>query len=58
MQYLLDTNICIYAMRRAPIEVFKRLAGLRSGDVAMSVITLAELLAARVRDAVPQPTGE
>lgn len=45
MRYLLDTNICIYAMQRAPIEVFKRLAALRRGDVAMSVITLAELLA-------------
>ena len=45
MRYLVDTNICIYAMRRAPIEVFKRLAALKRGDVAMSVITLAELLA-------------
>ncbi len=45
MRYLLDTNICIYAMRRAPIEVFKHLSALRRGDVAMSVITFAELLA-------------
>lgn len=45
MHYLLDTNICIYAMRRSPIAVFNRLADLRRGDVAMSVITLAELLA-------------
>ena len=45
MRYLLDTNICIYAMRRAPIKVFNHLSGLRHGDVAMSVITLAELLA-------------
>ena len=42
---MLDTNICIYAMRRAPIQVFKRLSALRRGEVVMSVITLAELLA-------------
>ena len=45
MRYLLHTNICIYAMRRSPIAVFNRLSGLRRGDVAISMITLAELLA-------------
>lgn len=43
MQYLLDTNICIYLMRRQPAAVAERFALLRRGDVGMSVITLAEL---------------
>lgn len=32
-------------MQRVPVEVFDHLSKLRHGDVAMSVITLAELLA-------------
>ncbi len=43
MQYLLDTNICIYLMRHQPPAVAARFATLRRGDVGMSVITLAEL---------------
>jgi tRNA(fMet)-specific endonuclease VapC len=40
---MLDTNICIYLMRRQPPEVVKRFAVLGYGDVVMSSITLAEL---------------
>lgn len=43
MQYLLDTNICIYIARRRPPQVLSRLQRLRPGDVAMSVITYLEL---------------
>lgn len=43
MQYLLDTNICIYLMREQPPAVAERFATLRRGDVGLSVITLAEL---------------
>ena len=43
MQYLLDTNICIYLMREQPPSVARRFQTLRRGDVGMSVITLAEL---------------
>jgi tRNA(fMet)-specific endonuclease VapC len=43
MQYLLDTNICIYLMRQQPPAVARRFGTLRRGDVGMSVITLAEL---------------
>ena len=53
MQYLLDTNICIYLMREQPPSVARRFAALRRGDVGMSVITLAELrygVEARVAD--------
>lgn len=45
MRYLLDTNICIYLIKRHPVEVLARLEALRQGDVAMSVVTYAELRA-------------
>jgi tRNA(fMet)-specific endonuclease VapC len=43
MRYMLDTNICIYLLKRQPIEVFEKMAHLTVGDVVMSSITLAEL---------------
>jgi len=45
MRYMLDTNICIYIMKRHPEEVLKRLEALNQGDVVMSVVTHAELRA-------------
>ncbi|MFK8182838.1 MAG: type II toxin-antitoxin system VapC family toxin [Phormidesmis sp.] len=40
---MLDTNICIYIMKRQPPSVAKRFAECRQGDVVISAITLAEL---------------
>ncbi len=40
---MLDTNTCIYLMRRQPPEVAARFALLDYGDMVISVITLAEL---------------
>ena len=45
MQYMLDTNICIYLLKRRPAQVLVRLEGMRQGDVVMSVVTYAELRA-------------
>jgi len=45
MRYLLDTNICIYLIRRQPPAVIRRLEALNEGDVAMSLVTYAELCA-------------
>lgn len=45
MRYLLDTNICIHLIQRHPPEVLSRLEAMRQGDVAMSVVTYAELRA-------------
>ena len=45
MRYMLDTNICIYLIRRQPPQVLRRLEALNEGDVYMSVITYAELRA-------------
>ena len=41
--YLLDTDICIYLIKRKPLAVVERLASLPSGLAMMSVITLGEL---------------
>jgi tRNA(fMet)-specific endonuclease VapC len=43
MKYLLDTNICVYAMKRSPIKVFSRLRRCAIGDVGISAITYSEL---------------
>jgi tRNA(fMet)-specific endonuclease VapC len=43
VKYLLDTNICIYIIKKKPEEVLKRFAKLKPGDVAISTITIAEL---------------
>jgi tRNA(fMet)-specific endonuclease VapC len=41
--YMLDTNICIYLMKRHPPEVAQRFSALFVGQVVISAITLAEL---------------
>ncbi len=41
--YLLDTNICIYIIKKQPSSVLKRFEQLSVGAVAMSVVTFGEL---------------
>lgn len=43
MNYMLDTNICIYAMKKKPERVLKRLREELNGGICISSITLAEL---------------
>lgn len=43
MTYMLDTNICIYAMKKKPEQVLKRLKETLYNGVCISSITLAEL---------------
>lgn len=43
MRYLLDTNICIYAMKNRPPQVLKRLETIGRAAVGVSVITVLEL---------------
>lgn len=45
MRYMLDTNICIYLLKRQPAEVLMRLEALRQGEAVISVVTHAELRA-------------
>lgn len=53
-RYLLDTNICIYLMKRQPAMVVQRFEQLKVGDVAMSSLTYAELEYGVVASAEPQ----
>jgi tRNA(fMet)-specific endonuclease VapC len=42
--FMLDTDICIYIIKRKPASVLKRLESLQPGRLAMSAITFAELM--------------
>lgn len=44
MKYMLDTNICIYAIKQKPKQVLMKLQELEPEDVCISVVTYAELL--------------
>lgn len=43
MKYLLDTNICIYIIKKKPPEVIRRFKVHKPGDLYVSVITISEL---------------
>jgi tRNA(fMet)-specific endonuclease VapC len=43
MKYMLDTNICIYIIKKHPIHVLNNLKKRNISDVCLSTITLAEL---------------
>jgi len=43
MRYLLDTNICIYLIKKHPSEILERFGQHSPQDVAISTITLFEL---------------
>ena len=44
MKYLLDTNICIYIIKKKPIKVINKFKKIINLDVCISVITLSELM--------------
>ncbi len=44
MRYLLDTDICIYIIKKKPEQVLKKLAKLESTDAVISAVTLSELI--------------
>ncbi len=43
MKYMLDTNICIYIIKRKPVDVIEKFKSLNIDDVCISSVTLAEL---------------
>jgi tRNA(fMet)-specific endonuclease VapC len=57
MNYLLDTNICVYIINKKPSAVLstvlKRVQSKRLGQIAISTITLAELEYGVVRSRYP-----
>ena len=56
MKYLLDTNICIYALNRRPPEVLERLRAEGQEAVAISVITMLELRQGAHKSQHPEKT--
>ncbi len=43
MNYLLDTNICIYIMNQRPAEVIRRFKQTEPGRIGISSVTVSEL---------------
>jgi tRNA(fMet)-specific endonuclease VapC len=43
LKYLLDTNICLYIVKKQPPPVIEKFAACRIGEVALSSVTWAEL---------------
>ena len=43
MRFLLDTDICIYIIKRKPQQIAQRFNTLRPSDIGISAITVAEL---------------
>lgn len=43
MKYLLDTNICIYLIKRKPVRVMKGFNAHSVGEIGVSSITVSEL---------------
>jgi tRNA(fMet)-specific endonuclease VapC len=54
LQYLLDTNICIYIAKQKPISVLQKFEQLVVGEVAMSTVTYGELLYGAQKSQHPQ----
>lgn len=44
MKYMLDTNICIYAIKHKPEQVFLHLQEHDPADICISAVTYAELV--------------
>jgi tRNA(fMet)-specific endonuclease VapC len=43
MKYLLDTDVCIYLIKKRPSSILEKLHACRAGDVGVSAVTVAEL---------------
>ena len=43
MKYMLDTNICIYIMKKNPPQVLEKFLSVNSNEVGISSVTQAEL---------------
>ncbi|MEW5843685.1 MAG: type II toxin-antitoxin system VapC family toxin [Bacteroidota bacterium] len=43
MKYVLDTNICIYIIKKKPEEVLKRFLKMKPDSIGISAITVSEL---------------
>jgi tRNA(fMet)-specific endonuclease VapC len=53
-RYLLDANIVIYIRQKRPETVLRRLARLRAGEAAISVISYGELQYGAIKSSQPE----
>ena len=58
MRFMLDTNICIYVIKKNPSGVAERLMALKPFDVGISSVTLAELRYGVVKSGSPKRNAE
>ena len=58
IEYLLDTNICIYIIKRKPVQVFEKFKSLSFGSIGISSITLAELQYGIMKSSIPERNQE
>lgn len=54
MHCLLDTNICIYLIKKKPLKVLKKLSEYAVSDIGISSITVAELLYGVDKSSLPE----
>ncbi len=54
MKYMLDTNICIYLIKKKPTAVLKRFKTTNISEIAISSITLSELFCGVSKSSKPE----
>lgn len=54
MKYMIDTNTCIYIIKRKPVEVIGRFRQLQISQVSISSITLSELEYGVIKSSKPE----
>ncbi len=58
MKYLLDTNICIYLIKKKPLHLLAKFQSIPLGDAGISSITLGELQYGVAKSEFPQRNQE
>jgi len=58
MKVMLDTNICIYIIKKRPEPVLQRFQDYEVGDVALSAITLSELCFGAAKSQNPEKNAD
>lgn len=58
MEYLLDTNICIYIIKQRLISVFDKFKSMQIGSIGISTITLSELQYGIMKSSNPEKNQE
>ncbi len=58
MKYMLDTNICIYLIKKKPPTALKHFQSHVVGEIGMSSVTLAELRYGVAKSGQPEKNGQ